>query len=239
MGIWEEQSKDLAERKQKWKNTQNFSFIQTLLQSENEEEVKSAYVKQFSLPVKTGKRHDLTVNNVIFEFKYSVNFKSLDVAAKVIAQTLYYIHRLFESGNEKDISHFIIADKDEAIIFKTSDFKHFYKSTAYDWEGYRPSSPDPKLINHIKQSKIIESSRIYMITNEDDLHIFTNLLYRIIFPSTSTSTSPNDSNKSKKNRLLLIAIPLLLVFLGTVSVLVSQHHAEIEEDRQTPVETTP
>jgi hypothetical protein len=110
MGIWEEQSKDLAQRKQSWESKQNFNFIQALLDSENEEEVKSAYVRHFSFPVKTGKRHDLSVNNVLFEFKYSVKFNTLEVAAKVIAQTIYYIHRLFESGEENLISHFIIAD---------------------------------------------------------------------------------------------------------------------------------
>jgi len=191
MGIWEQQSKKIAEHKQKWEIIQDFSFIKTLLESENEEEVKSAYIRQFSLPVKTAKRHDLTVNNVLFEFKYSVKFNNLDVAAKVIAQTLYYIHRLFEAGYEHNISHFIIADKDEAIIFRTREFEHFYKSSVYDWVEYRPSSPDPKLVTHVKQSKIIESSRIYLITNEEDLQIFTNLLYQIIFPKKADDARGN------------------------------------------------
>lgn len=64
MSIWEQQSNKIAEHKQKWEVQQNFSFSKTLLEAENEEEVKSAYIRQFSLPVKTAKWHDLTVNNV-------------------------------------------------------------------------------------------------------------------------------------------------------------------------------
>ncbi|MBE9105890.1 hypothetical protein IQ229_13355 [Nostoc cf. edaphicum LEGE 07299] len=237
MSIWEQQSNKIAEHKQKWEVQQNFSFSKTLLEAENEEEVKSAYIRQFSLPVKTAKWHDLTVNNVLFEFKYSVNFKSLDVASKVIAQTLYYIHRLFEDGEEHNVSHFIIADKDEAIIFKTSDYEHFYKSSIYDWKGYRPSSPDPKLVNHVKQSRIIESSRIYLITNEDDLQIFTNLLYQIISPNKAATKNSNYSNKINKKDLPLIVLPVILLFLGIVSVVVVQHKAELG-DKPVPTKST-
>ncbi|KAB8331232.1 hypothetical protein SD80_027320 [Scytonema tolypothrichoides VB-61278] len=237
MTTWEQQSKDLGERRQKWESTQNFNFIRALLESENEEEVKAAYVRQFSLPVKTGKRHDLTVNNVLFEFKYSVNFKNLEVAAKVVAQAIYYIHRLFQAGEEQEISHLIIADKDEAIIFKTLDFEDFYKSTAYDWVGYRPSSPDPKLVNHIKQSRLIESSRVYSITNEDDLSVFTNLFYRIVFHSKNNDDSSHTLKTANKASLkFVIYFVLIFVILGLASILVMQYRAELG-DKDIPVET--
>lgn len=239
MDIWEQQSRDLGERRQKWEKIQDFDFIRTLLNAENEEEVKGAYIRQFLLPVNTAKRHDLTVNNVLFEFKYSVNFKNIAVAAKVIAQSLYYIHRLFETGQEKAISHFIIADKDEAIIFKISDFEHFYRSDAYKWKEYRPSSPDPKLIEHIKQSRIIESNRVYIMTHEDEVNVFSNLLYRIIYPSKAIGESSKHFKKSDKKRINLIVISvLLLLSLGLVPVLFIRYQSGVG-NKQIPVETTP
>lgn len=235
MDAWEQQSKDLTARRQQWDSAQDFDFIRVLLESENEEEVKGAYIRQFLLPVKTGKKHDLTVNNVLFEFKYSVNFKNLDVAAKVVAQTIYYIHRLFEAGQEQEISHFVIADKDEAIIFKTSDFEHFYKSYAYDWKGYCPSSPDPKLTEHLKRSRIIESSRIYIMTDEDDLSIFANLLYRIVDYKKTIPKSSNNYQKNQKNRFNLIIYSLLLILiLGIVSFLVIRYKSGVG-NQQIPV----
>lgn len=239
MDIWKQQSRDLAERRHTWEKSQDFDFITTLLNAENEEEVKGAYIRQFSLPVHTAKRHDLTVKNVLFEFKYSVNFKNIAVAAKVIAQSLYYIHRLFEAGQEKEISHFIIADKDEAIILKTSDFDHFYRSDTYNWKEYRPSSPDPKLIEHIKQSRVIESNRVYIMTHEDEVNVFSNLLYRIIYPSKALRENSEHFKKSDKNRINLIVISvLLLLLLGLVPVLFIRYQSGVG-NKQVPIETKP
>lgn len=74
MGSWEEQVKRTTQHRRLWSESQEFSFIDALLSATNEEEVKAAYVKEFSLPVKTRERHDLLVDGILFEFKYSVKF---------------------------------------------------------------------------------------------------------------------------------------------------------------------
>ena len=68
MGAWEEQAKRTTQYRQHWSEAQEFNFIAALLSATNEEEVKAAYVREFSLPVKTQERHDLVVDKVLSEF---------------------------------------------------------------------------------------------------------------------------------------------------------------------------
>ncbi|MEP0803338.1 hypothetical protein NDI37_25150 [Funiculus sociatus GB2-A5] len=89
MGAWEDQAKRTNNYRLHWSEAQDFNFIAALLSATNEEEVKAAYVREFSLPVKTQERHDLVVDKVLFEFKYSVKLKKIEIAAKVIAQAIY------------------------------------------------------------------------------------------------------------------------------------------------------
>ena len=98
MGAWEEQAKRTTQNRKLWSEAQQFNFIHALQNATNEEEVKAAYVREFSLPVKTQERHDLVVDKVLFEFKYSVKLGDTEVAAKVIAQGIYYINRLFNNS---------------------------------------------------------------------------------------------------------------------------------------------
>jgi hypothetical protein len=205
MSTWDNQAKDLQKRKLDWSNSQAFGFTTALADSENEEEVKATYVKHFSLPFKTGKRQDLTVKNILFEFKYSVDFKNISIASKVIAQGLYYIRRLHESQHLDQITHLIIADKDEAAIINIQDFEHFFTSCSYGWKEYRPSSPDPKLIDHIKNSKLIETYRIYDMRNEDDISVFETLLHRYLKYEKSSANSPQQSNPRQLPRIPFIS----------------------------------
>jgi hypothetical protein len=110
MGSWKEQTKRTTNRKKQWSETQQFSFINSLQKATNEEEVKAAYIREFSLPVKTQERHDLIVDRVLFEFKYSVKLYDLEIAAKVIAQAIYYINRLFEKGRLDEVKYLLNPD---------------------------------------------------------------------------------------------------------------------------------
>jgi hypothetical protein len=183
MGIWEEQFKRTNQTKRVWAETQEFSFINALANATNEEEVKAAYIREFSLPVNTQERHDLLVDNVLFEFKYSVRLDNWEVSAKVVAQAIYYVYRLLKKDRLSEVKYLVVADKDEARFFRVSDFHLFYESREYDWDNFRPSSPDPKLVQAVKNSKILESNRVYNLTSEEDIHLFSSHLYKVLVPS--------------------------------------------------------
>lgn len=220
MGAWEEQAKRTTQNRKLWSETQQFNFIHALQNATNEEEVKAAYVREFSLPVKTQERHDLVVDKILFEFKYSVKLGDTEVAAKVIAQGIYYINRLYKKGRLCEAEYLVVADKDEARLFKVTEFQLFYESHEYQWDNFRPSSPNPKLIEAVKNSKILESNRIHRLTSQDDLHLFSSRLYKILSPSKTISKStenPCKNSNSSRSKFLIIGFGLILLLsLGIV-----------------------
>jgi hypothetical protein len=217
MGAWEEQAKRTTQNRKLWSETQQFNFVHALQNATNEEEVKAAYVREFSLPVKTQERHDLVVDKVLFEFKYSVKLGDTEVAAKVIAQGIYYINRLFRNEAE----YLVVADKDEARLFKVTEFQLFYESHEYQWDNFRPSSPDPKLIEAVKNSRILESNRIYNLTSQDDLHLFSSRLYKILSPSKTVNKSIEKLSKNSdlpKLKFLMIGFGLILLLSSSIVI---------------------
>lgn len=96
-------------------------FFASLAGSHTEEEVKFAYAKYFDLDSDTSHRHDLYTKQVFFEFKSNKNFHNLKTRATVLAQTLYYFHRLKFGGDaEHPVPYQLcMADQNEAIITET------------------------------------------------------------------------------------------------------------------------
>lgn len=226
MGAWEEQAKRTTQHRKLWLEAQQFSFIYALQNATNEEEVKAAYVREFSLPVKTQERHDLVVNKVLFEFKYSVKLGDVEVAAKVVSQAIYYINRLFKKERLHEAEYLVVADKDEARLFKVTEFQLFYESHEYKWDNFRPSSPDPKLIEAVKNSKILESNRIYSLTSQDDVHLFSSRLYQILLPSKNVNKSTEKLSKNSdlpKLKFLIVGSGLILL-LSSGIVIGSQYY---------------
>lgn len=225
MGAWEEQAKRTTRQRKLWLETQEFIFIDALQNATNEEEVKAAYVREFSLPVKIQERHDLLVDKILFEFKYSVKLHEIKVAAKVIAQTIYYVNRLFKKGRIDEVKYLVVADKDEARLFKVEDFQIFYQSNEYEWDNFRPSSPDPQLIKAIKNSKILESNRIYKLTCEDELYLFSSRLYQIL--STKPLIKPKSNLHKIQNislgKFWIIGFGLILILSASIGILSQQY----------------
>lgn len=221
MGAWKKQTEQTTKYKKQWSESQQFSFIHSLQNATNEEEVKAAYIREFSLPVKTQERHDLLVNRVLFEFKYSVKLCDLQVAAKVIAQAIYYINRLSKKGRLDEVKYLVIADKDEARIFKIAEFQLFYDSCEYQWECFRPSSPDPKLTEAVKNSKILESNRVYRLTCQDEIDLFSSNIYKLLSPLEVTDSYTKylpDTSKSVKSKFSLIGVVLTILFSSAIFV---------------------
>lgn len=225
MGAWEEQAKRTTRQRKLWLETQEFIFIDALQNATNEEEVKAAYVREFSLPVKIQERHDLLVDKILFEFKYSVKLHEIKVAAKVIAQTIYYVNRLFKKGRIDEVKYLVVADKDEARLFKVEDFQIFYKSNEYEWDNFRPSSPDPQLIKAIKNSKILESNRIYKLTCEDELYLFSSRLYQIlsIKPLIKPKSNLHKIQNISLGKFWIIGFGLILILSASIGILSQQY----------------
>jgi hypothetical protein len=225
MGAWEEQAKRTTQDRKLWSEAQHFNFIHALQNATNEEEVKAAYVREFSLPVKTQERHDLVVDKVLFEFKYSVKLYDTEIAAKVIAQGIYYINRLFRKGRLHEAEYLVVADKDEARLFKVVEFQLFYESDEYQWDSFRPSSPDPKLIEAVKNSKILESNRTYKLTDQADLHLFSSRLYKLLSPIKNKNKSIGNLHNNKKLLLFkILATGFGLILLLSSGIFVGSQH---------------
>lgn len=155
------------------------TFYKELRKASVEEDVKAAYRKFFSLPQDSSKRQDLYTEQMLFEFKYDKNFKSRRTRSEVLAQILYYVHRLKFDTNSKPIPPFLcLADVNETIVTKTIDWEAFYNDTKYDWEA-APSSPDKELVEDLVLSPLTGDLRVFCITDLNDLQFVDDFFKRI------------------------------------------------------------
>ena len=91
--------------------------------AQTEEELKFHFVKFFDLPIHTKNRVDLYTEQILFEFKLNSNLKNIQTRAEVIAQALYYVHRLnFGDDDRSPSENVCIVTKNFAAIFPTADF---------------------------------------------------------------------------------------------------------------------
>ena len=134
-------------------------FHKELNRASVEEDVKAAYRKFFSLPQDSSKHHDLYTYQMLFEFKYDKKLEDRIIKAEVLAQLLYYVHRLKFDTNEKPIPPFLcLADINEAVVTETILWEEFYNDSKYDWSA-APSSPDTLLIQDLANSEGIKKLR--------------------------------------------------------------------------------
>lgn len=151
------------------------NFCRDLNNGHTEEDIKSCFASHFGIKYDTSDRHDLYIPQVLFEFKYNKNFENLKSRATVLAQILYYVHRLKYGLTDKQIPPILcLADKNEVIITETLHWKEFTtdEEEKYDWD-LAPSIPDEKLIEDLSNTKELKNIHIYKIHNENEY----NLLY--------------------------------------------------------------
>jgi len=157
-------------------------FLQNLAKTKTEEDVKNVYAKNFSIAYDTSDRHDLYTSEVLFEFKYLKNFQNTKNLSTVLAQTLYYAHRLKYGFTKKAIPVFLcLADSKEAIITKTIEWKEYYTNEKYDWD-LAPSIPDKKLIEDLSKDKKLKDLHIFEIANAQDYAVFEEKLIKCLDP---------------------------------------------------------
>ncbi|MDR2115321.1 MAG: hypothetical protein LBP87_02960, partial [Planctomycetaceae bacterium] len=155
----------------------NFEEYKNRLKNASTEEmVKAAYAEYFGIRYDTKNKHDLYTSNVLFEFKYSKNIQNLKIRATTLGQILYYVRRLKFYETTKKIPAFLcLASECNAIITETKDWSSYYSSDAYDWER-APSSPDPKLVDHLVKEPKTNELHCYKIIQKGDHGIFKTQL---------------------------------------------------------------
>lgn len=155
------------------------NFHKELRKASVEEDVKAAYRKFFSLPQDSSKHQDLYTIHVLFEFKFDKKFASNHVKAEVLAQILYYVHRLKFESNTKPIPPFLcLADVNEMILTETIQWESFYDNDEYDWNA-APSSPDVKLISDLEKTEILANLQVFHLFELEELQIIDNTFQRI------------------------------------------------------------
>jgi hypothetical protein len=159
-------------------------FIKDLEKAQTEEEVKFAYVKEFKIKFSAAQKHDLYTPQVFFEFKYDKNFENIKIRSEVLAQSLYYLHRLKYGKSDLPIPAVIcLADKNEAAFTDTEVWKDFYTDVEekYDWDT-APSNPDKNLIADIYATIKIREIHIYKIGQEQEYVDFSLRLRNYLSP---------------------------------------------------------
>ncbi|MBP5188877.1 MAG: hypothetical protein J6Z50_07080 [Fibrobacterales bacterium] len=142
-----------------------------------EEEVKSEFCKFFKVKLNAIKGIDHYSENVLFEFKYDKNFRQKNVVATVLAQTMYYVRWLKYGTSNLGIPPYIcVIDKNEAFFAEIRKFEKFFTAddSKYDWDR-APSTPCPKLVEDLNDSKTIDSIQVFNLTLEAEEKAFVSM----------------------------------------------------------------
>ena len=154
-------------------------FHKELDRASVEEDVKAAYRKFFSLPQDSAKHRDLYTYQMLFEFKFDKRLNDRNVKSEILAQILYYVHRLKFDTNDKPIPPFLcLADKNEAVVTETILWEEFYDNPQYDWSA-APSSPDTLLIQDLANSKGINNLRVFHLFELNELQVLDDFFKRV------------------------------------------------------------
>lgn len=124
------------------------ALLKRLNKSRTEEDVKAAWVRHLRLDYDSSDDHDLYSPQVLFEFKDDRKLSNASHLAPVVAQLMYYLHRLKYHQSSKLIPReWCAADKYEMVFGQVADWSELYSDAGsrFDW-SLRPSSPDPRLV---------------------------------------------------------------------------------------------
>lgn len=127
-------------------------LLERLEKTRTEEDVKAAWARHLKLDYDTSDDHDLYTPQMLFEFKFDKNLSNASQLAPVVAQLMYYLHRLKYHQSTKPIpAEWCAADRNEAVLGVVPDWSDLYSDngTRFDW-SLRPSSPDPRLVAAVR-----------------------------------------------------------------------------------------
>ena len=143
------------------------NLYQALADCPTEEEVKFAFIQFFraQLPktfkFDSRKNIDFYTPQILFEFKFDVDFQNIEVRARAFSQALYYIRRLKYGIDFRVPSRFIaVVDKKSAAVLPSENLSTYFADDRYDWDR-APSTPDKSLIADLTLEPIVQSCRVY------------------------------------------------------------------------------
>lgn len=152
-------------------------FASALKRAKTEEGVKNAYVKHYGWPFDASSKQDLRVEKVLFEFKLDVDLKDVQKRAKVLAQAMHYVGRMYLGIIPDAIpSAIVAADRNEACVLRMEKCQGLLGSEAIDWTR-APSSPDPALVDAM--AVLCASTPVYSLERESDVKTFGEEVSRI------------------------------------------------------------
>ena len=162
-------------------------WIAALGATKTEEDVKGAYAAHFGIRYDTSDRIDLYTEQVLFEFKFDKNMRSLKQRAAILAQNLYYIHRLKYGLTDKPIpAHICVADRNEAFLTETRLWKKFYTDAEgrYDWD-LPASSPDSMLIGDLYENPELGKVHVFALLDPQEAEVYDAKMREILDPQTA------------------------------------------------------
>ncbi len=162
-------------------------WIEALGKTKTEEDVKGVYAAYFGITYDTSDRIDLYTPQVLFEFKYDKNLKVLRQRAAILAQNLYYAHRLKYGLTDKPIPpHICIADRNEVFLTETKTWKKYYTDAdeRYDWD-LPASSPDPMLVQDLYEDPALGNIHTYALLDPQEQVVFDAKLRELLNPQES------------------------------------------------------
>ena len=162
-------------------------WIEALGKTKTEEDVKGAYAAHFGIQYDTSDRIDLYTKQALFEFKFDKNLRSLKQRAAILAQNLYYIHRLKYGVTDKPIpAHICVADRNEAFLTETRLWKKFYVDAEerYDWD-LPASSPDSMLVGDLYENPELSKVHVYALLDPQEAEVYDAKMREILDPQTA------------------------------------------------------
>ena len=155
--------------------------LKDCLNTNTEEEVKNIFSRVFDFELNTQDQIDALTEFCLFEFKYDLNFKSLDNRSKVFAQALHYVHRLFKDQIVPD--YICIANKESAMLVATDNFKGIYENDLVKFEDVwknKPSEPSQTLIDEVSKIEIVNNGQLYLYSNKANVIEFSDDLKKVL-----------------------------------------------------------
>lgn len=162
-------------------------WIAALGATKTEEDVKGAYAAHFGIRYDTSDRIDLYTEQALFEFKFDKNLRSLKQRAAILAQNLYYIHRLKYGMTDKPIpAHICVADRNEAFLTETRLWKKYYVDAEerYDWD-LPASSPDSMLVGDLYENPELAKVHVYALLDPQEAEVYDAKMREILDPQTA------------------------------------------------------
>ena len=151
------------------------------LEARTEEEVKNIFSRVFDFELNTLDQIDALTEHCLFEFKYDINFSNLSNRAKVFAQALHYVHRLYQDQIIPD--YICIANKESSMLIPTEAFKNIYESDLVENESVwlnKPSEPAETLVRAVQNIREVVSNQLYYYSNKANLIEFTEDLKKVL-----------------------------------------------------------